>query len=431
MSRPAAPPDHRAIDYCAIDFGTSNSAVAVADPATADGVRLVPLEGEHATMPTAVFYDVEDGSRRFGRAAVAAYVDGHEGRLLRSLKSILGSSLIDRTTPLGDGIVLKYRDVIGLFLKRLKEAAEADRGVPMRRVVLGRPVYFVDDDPAADRRAEEALADAARTVGFDDVSFQFEPIAAAQDYARRVDGERLVLVADIGGGTSDFTVVRVAGRRPQAVLANHGVHVAGTDFDQHVERDTILPYLGFGGRTPEGREVPNRVYHDLSTWHLIQGLYAPGRTAELAGMRWFYADAAHHRRLMKVIGARLGHRLLGRAEQAKIALSDVERVAIELADVDDDLAALLDRDGLVRSLARPLQAIVDAADETLRRAGVSRGDLHAIYFTGGSTGLRALSSRLSAVFPNAEPVFGDRFASVAAGLGLEAVARHGRTMSGA
>jgi len=422
--------------YCAIDFGTSNSAVAVDDPARPGHTRLVVLEDDQPTMPTAVFYDSEDGSRRFGRDAIAAYVEGHAGRLMRSLKSILGSTLIDETTHLGDGITLRYVDVIGLFLKRLKQTAERTRGTELRRVVLGRPVYFVDDDPAADRRAEDALREAARAVGFDEVSFQFEPIAAALDYESRLDEERLVLVADIGGGTSDFTVIRIGGRprdersridRTRDVLANHGVHVAGTDFDQRVELEAILPLLGFRGRTPEGREVPNRVYHDLATWHLINGLYAPRRVAELEAMRWFYADPLQYERLMHVVRERLGHGLMGHAEQAKIALSDVDRHAIALDEIATGLVASFDRKGLADALARPLDAIVAAARETVRRAGVADEAIRALYFTGGSTGLAALTSRLTAVFPGAEAVFGDRHASVASGLGIEATARYGTT----
>ena len=243
--------------YCAIDFGTSNSAVVVGDAAAPTvRPRLVALEGDETTMPTAVFHDSEDGSRQYGRAAVQAYVEGHEGRLMRSLKSILGSTLVDETTSLGGGIAVRYIDVIGGFLKRLKASAEHAAGQPITRVVLGRPIYFVDDDPVADRRAEDALRHAAHAIGFTDVAFQFEPVAAALDYERTLADERLVLVADIGGGTSDFTVIRLGGATPADragdVLASHGVHVAGTDFDQRVELDAILPHLGFRARTPEG-----------------------------------------------------------------------------------------------------------------------------------------------------------------------------------
>jgi hypothetical chaperone protein len=420
--------------YCAIDFGTSNSAVAVGDAArgtTAQAATLVPLEDGQPTMPSAVFYDSDDGSRRYGRAAVAAYVEGHEGRLMRSLKSILGSALVDETTHLGDGLAIRYIDVIAGFLKQLKGAAERQVGSAITRAVLGRPVYFVDDDPAADARAEDALRGAAHAIGFTEVSFQFEPIAAALDYEQRLTGERLVLVADIGGGTSDFTVIRIGGApkadRSADVLASHGVHVAGTDFDQRVELDAIMPSLGFRARTPEGREVPNRVYHDLATWHLINGVYTPRRIAELQSMRYFYADPVFHRRLMRTVQAHLGHRLLGRAEEAKIALSDAPSIVLDLHEIENGLTVDFDRDALGLSLDRALDAIVAAAIETVRRAGVAPDAIGALYFTGGSTGLTLLSRRLGLAFPAAEAVFGDRFSSVASGLGVEAARRYGLT----
>jgi hypothetical chaperone protein len=414
--------------FCAIDFGTSNSAVVIADPSTSQ-VRLVTLEGDQPTMPTAVFYDSEDGSRRYGRAAIKAYVEGHEGRLMRSLKSILGSALVTETTHLGDGISLRYIDVIAGFLKQLKRVAEHEAGTTLTHAVIGRPVYFVDDDQDADVRAQDALRGAALSIGFEEVSFQFEPIAAALDYERRIAGERLVLVADIGGGTSDFTVIRIGGTpsvdRSGDVLANHGVHVAGTDFDQRVELDAIMPLLGYRGRTPEGREVPSRVYFDLATWHLINGVYTPRRVAELKGMRWFYDNPDHHRRLMRTVEAHLGHRLMSRAEEAKIALSEAPSFEIGLDEIEEGLACSFDEQAIARALARPLDEIVAAARETVRRAGVDVDAIHAIYFTGGSTGLRILSSRLTAAFPHAEAVYGDRFSSVASGLGVEAAARYG------
>ena len=183
--------------YCAIDFGTSNSAIAVPD--AGDGMTLVELEPGQRTMPTAVFYFVEgpehDGPpRAFGRAAVAAYVDGLDGRLMRSMKSILGSSLIDQTTDVGGGRGVKYRDIVAGYLRHLKRCAEARAGAPIDRVVLGRPVYFVDDDPVRDAQAEAALAQAAREVGYREVQFQYEPIAAALDYERGVAAEQTVLV---------------------------------------------------------------------------------------------------------------------------------------------------------------------------------------------------------------------------------------------
>src|SRR5438067_9388063 len=178
--------------YCAIDFGTSNSAIAIPD---ADGgTRLVELEPGQRTMPTAVFYLVEGPERHgppraFGRAAIAAYVDGIDGRLMRSMKSILGSSLVNQTTDVGGGRGVKYLDVIAGYLRHLKAMAEAQAGRTIRRAVLGRPVFFVDDDPVRDAQAQSALASAARAVGFEELHFQYEPIAAAFDHERHVGCE--------------------------------------------------------------------------------------------------------------------------------------------------------------------------------------------------------------------------------------------------
>lgn len=426
--------------YCAIDFGTSNSAVAVPDAAR--GMRLVELEPGHTTMPTAVFYFVEgpehDGPpRAFGRAAVAAYVDGLDGRLMRSMKSILGSSLIEQTTDVGGGRGVKYLDIVAGYLRHLKRCAEADSKAPIDRAVLGRPVFFVDDDPARDAQAQAALESAARQVGFADIHFQYEPIAAAFDHERGIDHEEVVLVADIGGGTSDFSVVRVGPERAKCldrkddILANHGVHIAGTDFDRRVELAAILPEFGYGAFGPSiggapPREVPSGVYFDLATWHLINTVYNPARVAELRGMRGFYADTRHHDRLMTVVDERLGHELAARAEDAKIAVADGGRTTIDLSHVERRLAVELSEPQAVAALDADIERIVAAARETAHQAGLKPEAIDVLYFTGGSTGLRLLAQRIAAAFPAARQVRGDRFASVASGLAVFAQRWYGR-----
>ena len=432
--------------YCAIDFGTSNSAIAIAAGAHATaGMRLVELEPGQKTMPTAVFYAADGGLHgvahcEFGRAAIAAYVDGIDGRLMRSMKSILGSSLIEQSTDIGGGRAVRYLDVVSTYLAHLKRQAEAAAGAPIGRAVLGRPVFFVDDDPERDARAERALRSAARRAGFQEIEFQYEPIAAAFDYERQVRGEEKVLVADIGGGTSDFSIVRVgpgrAGRaeRKSDILANHGVHVAGTDFDRRVELESMLPLFGYrsygvASADQPAREVPSAVYFDLATWHLINTVYNPQRVAELRGMRSFYADPAQHRRLLRLVEQRLGHELLARAEAAKIAVAEGGATTIDLDPVEVGLAASLDEAGASRALDADLERIVAAARETAALAGLAVDAIDALYFTGGSTGLGLLAERLEQAFPTARPVRGDRFASVASGLALHAARRFGRPSS--
>jgi hypothetical chaperone protein len=243
--------------YCAIDFGTSNSAIAIpAGPGEASAMRLIELEAGQRTMPTAVFYAADGGLHgtaqcEFGRAAVAAYVDGIDGRLMRSMKSILGSSLVEQTTDVGGGRAVRYLDVVATYLAHLKRRAEAEAARPIGRAVLGRPVFFVDDDPSATPRPSGRCAAPPRRAGFAEVEFQYEPIAAAFDYeqagARRGEGARrrhrrrhLGLLDRRGRARP-----RRASERKDDILANHGVHVAGTDFDRRVELASVLPLLGY------------------------------------------------------------------------------------------------------------------------------------------------------------------------------------------
>jgi hypothetical chaperone protein len=350
---------------------------------------------------------------------------------MRSMKSILGSSLVDQTTDVGGGRGAKYLDIISGYLLHLKAAAERAAGTRIDQVVLGRPVYFVDGEPERDAQAQASLEAAARAVGFRELHFQYEPIAAAFDYERTVSREEIVLVADIGGGTSDFSLVRVGPERAKHlerkhdILANHGVHIAGTDFDRRIELASILGEFGYGAYGPSvagapAREVPSGVYFDLATWHLINTVYNPARVAELRQMRSFYAEAKHHQRLMTVVTERLGHELASRAEEAKIAVADGGEVRIDLGHVERHLAATLSEPQAVQAIEGDLARIVDAARVTVAQAGLQPSQVDALYFTGGSTGLRLLAQQIAAAFPQARAVRGDRFASVATGLALYA-----------
>jgi hypothetical chaperone protein len=411
------------MNFCAIDFGTSNSAIALPHHAS---VRLVPVEGTHVTLPTAVFFNTDEDVQAYGRAAVESYIDGYEGRLMRSMKSILGSALAETTTDLGDGSAIRYLDVITLFVQHLKQRAEAAGQRMLQRVVLGRPVFFVDGDPKADRMAQAQLEAVAISIGFREVEFQYEPIAAAFDYEARLDHEQVVLVADIGGGTSDFSLVRVGPERAKHlhrksdVLAHHGVHIAGTDYDKRVELEGILTELGYRSLDSKGKEVPNRIYFDLATWHLINTVYGPRRAGEFALLKHLYREPAYHRRLMTVIERRLGHALAARAEDAKIAVAAGGEVEIDLGDVEEDLRASFDAGKLIACSRDETQRIVDAARQTVELAGIAPHRVDALYFTGGSTGLKFLTDALSDAFPNAKPVVGDRLSSVATGLGIHA-----------
>ena len=402
-----------------IDFGTSNSAAAYR--VMGEAARLLPLESAATGMPTALFFNTEERSTHFGRDAMQQYLAGEEGRLMRSLKSLLGSSLLLEKTAVHEQL-MSYQDVIAIFLKRVADQARvALNGALPERVVLGRPVHFVDAHPERDRQAQDALAAAARTAGLGEVSFQLEPIAAALDYEQRLSEEQLVLVVDIGGGTSDFTVVRLGPQqakhedRNQDILATTGVHIGGTDFDHRLNVAQVMPLLGYKHIGPSGREVPSGVFFDLSTWHLIQWLYTAKSLASARSLKTDYSDLQLHQRLMKVLDWREGHRLADAVEQAKIGASQSHAAAeIALGWLEEGLPAAISPELLQEQLQALLQQVVECAQDCVKQAGVATPD--AIYLTGGSSALRTLRDALRAAFPDVPQVEGDLFGGVATGL---------------
>ena len=403
-----------------IDFGTSNSAIAWATPQGT--AQLIALEGKALAMPTAVFYNAEDGTTHFGRDAIGHYLEGTEGRLMRSLKSLLGSPLLMETTQIGHQQI-SFQDIIGTFLTTLRERATTALGFAPTRVVMGRPVHFVDDDPKRDAQAEASLRQAAQAVGFQDVSFQLEPIAAALDYERRLRKDSTVLVVDLGGGTSDFTVVRLGPERMHRadrsadILAATGVHIGGTDYDQKLSLEQVMPLLGYRHIGPEQREVPSRVFFDLSTWHLIHWQYQPKAMAHAKTLRSNYSDARLHKRLMQVLTERHGHHIAHEVEQAKIrcSVNDAD-TAIALSVIESGLQAALGVADMSTHLSGLLARTVACARECVQAAGLNDGQIDAIYLTGGSSALRTFQRALQAAFPGVPLVEGDLFGSVASGL---------------
>lgn len=408
--------------YAAIDFGTSNSAICVGIGAE---VRQVPLEHGRKTMPTALFFNAEDRSTTFGRQAVEQYQTGWEGRLMRSLKSLLGSDLMGETT-LVNGRPLPYTDIIGLFLSHLKESAEGHLGEPLSRVVLGRPVHFVDEDPVRDAQAEQTLGDIARAVGFAEVRFQYEPIAAALDYEAGLTSDELVLVVDIGGGTSDFSVVRLGpglARNPDRsadVLASTGVHIAGTDFDRALSLATVMPHFGLGSFGRDGKAVPSHVFFELATWHRINFLYSWKALADAEELRGCYRDPVLHERLMKVLRRRDGHRLAALVEAAKVAVAEGGETSMALDFVESGLSIPVSAEALAAAIESRIAQIVATGVQAVHAAGLRAEQISTVYFTGGSTGIRLLRDLTFRAFPNARVALGEKFSSVARGLGLYA-----------
>jgi hypothetical chaperone protein len=413
---------------CGLDFGTSNSGVARVTP---QGVTLARVEDGETAIPSAIFFPAESAGRPlYGRAAMREYLDGTPGRLMRSLKSLLGSRLVREHTAVGDRS-MAFTEILTLYLRMLRERAERDAGAALSSVVLGRPVRFVDDDAQRDADAQETLAACARAAGFRDVEFELEPIAAAFDYESRLAHEEAVLVVDVGGGTADFTVIRLGpdrhGRaeRTGDVLANEGVHIAGTDFDARLHLAWVMPALGYGGTSDKGLAMPSPLFHDLSTWHRINLLHGATTRETLRELQPFFADPAMYARLRKVIHQGLGHELLARTEAAKIELSSAPDAIIELTHLEAGMVLPVHRKALRELLAPLLARLVVMGLDTVRVAGLAPDAISTVYFTGGSSGMTALREAFAPAFAPSRVVVGDLFGSVVSGLGIEAAKRFG------
>ncbi|HEY8605785.1 MAG TPA: Hsp70 family protein [Noviherbaspirillum sp.] len=406
---------------CGVDFGTSNSTIGCRRPGQP---LLLPLEDGRPTLPSVVFFNADDNTVSFGRAALADYLEGHEGRLMRSLKSLLGSGLMDGYTEV-NGRALRFRELLEQFLRELKRRGEHATGSRFEHAVFGRPVHFVDDDEAADRLAEDTLREIGHAAGFRDIHFQYEPIAAAFAYEAGITREELVLVADIGGGTSDFSLVRLGpGRsgpdRREDILATAGVHVGGTDFDKYLSLSSAMPMLGYRSVMANGNEVPSSYYFNLATWHTINLAYTRKVWTELQDVRRDAREPDKIERLLRLVSQRDGHWLAMKMEEGKIALSQADESLLPLERLSPDTALRLQRPVFEQAVGELVDSVAGAVAALLQRSGIARDKVDTLYFTGGSSGVPLLRARIRALLPAARAVEGDLFGSIGAGLALDA-----------
>jgi hypothetical chaperone protein len=259
------------------------------------------------------------------------------------------------------------------------------------------------------------------------VVFEYEPIAAAYHYEETATREELVLVADIGGGTSDFTVIRIGperralpDRRPD-ILANAGRRIGGTDFDTRLNVAAVMPLLGLGTQLMEkDLPMPRGIYHELATWATINFAYTYKNEREIAGLLRQSVAPDKVARLLKTVRRHLGHRIAFAVEDAKIALSEAPEVALALDFLEDGLAAPATQARFEDAVRDKLDRLRSVAGECIARAGVPPDRIDTIFFTGGSSRVPAVQRAIAGAAPNAGGTTGSDFLSVALGLTREA-----------
>ena len=419
-----------------LDFGTSNSAVTCVDAAgVAQLARFSGPSGVTDTFPSVLHFEreLENGVpvlRAYaGATAIERYLSHDSpGRLMRSLKAYLADRSFDGTSLYGRRLTLA--DLIGAFLRKLLEAAAVTLGPIPSRVVAGRPVNFSNErTEAANEFALAQLHTAVQAAGFEDIAFEYEPVAAAYSYEQTLQRDELILVGDFGGGTSDFSILPVGpglrdGAGKREILGNDGVAIAGDAFDRQIVRHLVAPALGFGTEyqaAPDKRlPIPNWPYAGLEQWHSLSLLNRPMVEQLLERLRPLALDPAKVDAFAYFIEADLGFQLHESVKALKIALSHAPVATFEFncgpAMIRRDVARA-EFEGWIRA---ELAAIGASVDRLLAATGVRSGEIDHVFLTGGSAFVPAVRQLFVDRFGAQKIAGGGEFTSVATGLALRA-----------
>jgi hypothetical chaperone protein len=422
-----------------IDFGTTHSAIAVWEGSGAPRLATFSL-GRDRPERTPAFRsilhfepDAEDVRRpprvRAGPAAIERYLEtSGDGRLVQSIKSFLASPLFERTEIFGS--IFELEDLVGRLIGEMREAAERELGPLGARVVVGRPVRFAGDAAHLDERlALSRLRSALARAGFHDVTFELEPVAAAHHYGLRIESPELVLIGDFGGGTSDFSVLRLApgAARAQAeVLGTSGVGVAGDAFDAKLVRERVAPALGRGTRyrNPFGEvlPVPSWLFAHLERWHHLSFLKSPATLALLADLEREALEPARLRAFRTMVREDRGFHVYRAIEAAKHELSRADASRVRYRDVGFAIDAEVLRSEFEGWIADELRKIERAVDDALAKAGTAAPRIDRVFLTGGSALVPAVRSLFERRFGADKLRGGEELTSVASGLALRAAA---------
>lgn len=412
-----------------IDFGTTNSSAAISD---GKEVRMVDVENGKNTIPTALFFSFDTKKIYYGRDAQAQYTNDEEnGRFMCSIKSLLGTSLMQESTII-NGKSTKFTTIVENFIRYLKQRIDNIAGTNVESVVMGRPVHFRDNNVEEDNQAEQTLKQIVLDAGFKNVAFQYEPIAAAFTHEQNLTSEKLAFVADIGGGTSDFSIIRLSPDkkfnfdRTEDVLANTGVHIGGNDFDKDLSMKSFMPCFGLDTkyRSYNGDfSVPRSPFFSLSTWHSVNDVYNYKTLNDVKGYVVWGHEPEKLKRLYEIIERRLGHKNLEYVERAKIALSTNLECDTMLDFLSDTPTVKTIRKSFEEAMVWDIEKIDKAVQECLANAKIKNTDIELIILTGGSTEIPYINQMMQSYFPDAKISSGNKMCSVGLGLAYDAMRR--------
>lgn len=426
--------------FVGMDFGTTNSAVGVVDATGAARILAHPTAGmgeppRSDTLRSMVAFDRAhkgaDGKLQalIGQEAIAAYLNGDgECRLLQSFKSYLTSRLFSSASIFNTSYSLEH--MIALVVARLRASAEAEGGTAVRRVVAGRPVRFVaEDGKVEDDYAVGRLLQAFAQAGIDEVEFEYEPIAAAYYYEQGLTRDETVLVADFGGGTSDFCLVRLGPGRARlndpkdAIIGTSGVGIAGDAFDRRIVERGIAGFFGKNTTYHSNRKdlpVPDWIYGKFARWHHIGFL---GTASTLRMLRDIQRHASHPERiedLLTLIEYNLGYHLYRAVEAVKVELSRQDSTTFRFDYDSVTIERSVSRAEFEDWISPELAEIAQCVDGLLDSAGIAAAKVDRVFMTGGSSLVPAVRAIFAQRFGENRISAGGEFISVASGLAYRA-----------
>lgn len=415
-----------------VDFGTTNSALAVVDDRAEP--RLAEFGwsgGESATFRSILYFERDEDDRIqsvAGPRAIDRYLEADEpGRLVQSLKSFLPSRDFVATNVMGDAWRLEA--LIGRLLMRLREGAEERFGPLEGPIVVGRPVRFAGAKSADDEEyALSRLRAAYWNGGFGEIVFEAEPVAAAYFYERSLDHDETVLIADFGGGTSDFSLVRVGPGRASAagdpILGTAGIGIAGDAFDGKLVRHVVAPELGMGAehRSIFDRvlQMPDWIYSHLERWHHLSFLKTPKTMQILHDLRREALEPERLDALIHLVRNDLGFALYRAVERTKLELSSAHESRFRFADGPVSIDVEVFRSDFMSWIWDEVEKIAECMDGMLGDCGIEPADVDAVFLTGGSSLVPAVRGLFLDRFGPDKLHSGGELTSVAGGLALRA-----------
>lgn len=415
-----------------LDFGTTNSSIAVArDDQPPEVVLFDSRDGLTDTWRSVLYFEPTTEASS-GPPAIAHYLDAvDKGRLIQSLKSFLASRLFTSTEIFGRRYTVEH--LIAILLRDFWAHAERF-DVLDGPVVVGRPVNFAHASSDADNEfALSRLRKALETAGIGPVVFEYEPVAAARTYEESLDHDELILIGDFGGGTSDFSLLRVGpGSRREdddaRILGNEGVAVAGDAFDGQIVRSLVSPALGRDSQhqsLDKTLPMPVWVYSELERWHYLSFLKSPRTLQMLRTIARTSDDPPKIAALLHVIENDLGFDLHQAVQETKSALSTTARADFLFTDDEVRVDAHLTRAQFEDWIGEDVRSIRNCLDRLMSTTGASASDVDRVFLTGGSSLVPAVRQVFLNQFGPEKVNGGDEFTSVARGLASRALREAG------